>query len=472
MKLILACAISALTATYLCADETVPWAEKTHALGVIDTLPTGLQSADQFKHLRTIGEELFAAPFTTLDGAGRPMATQAIIPTKPRRPLRTAFARTSGPDSNACGSCHNQPTLGGAGDFATNVFVSEGFNNHDFDTTDPEFSNERGTNHLFGAGLIELLAREMTTELLQIRSNALNSAKQTQETVRASLMTKGVSFGAISIDPTGLADLSELDGVDADLIIRPFSQKGVFVSLRQFTVNALNHHHGMQPDERWGARWTGQDDFDEDGHANEMSPADVSSLVAWQAALPTPKIWTPTDDDWRIAADAGANQFHELECSQCHISHLPLDSLEFSAPNPYDGAGTLRMDDISKPAIYDLSQLSWAADLARNENGQIMVPLFGDLKRHKMTDADVSELGNELFSQRFVGRDTFMTAELWGIGSTAPYGHRNDFTTLDEIIRAHGGDARQSRDAYVNANDATKSQIIAYLKTLRIEDTQ
>jgi len=422
MRVFAASILLAITPSLASADSAKPWAEKTHELGQLKALPSGKLSSEEFEKLRVIGEALFAAPFTTLDGAGRPMATQAIIPTKPRRPLTKAFARTSGPDAHACGSCHNEPLLGGAGDFATNVFVSEGFNNHDFDTTDPEFSNERGSNHLFGSGLIELLAREMTADLQDIRAQALLSARSTKTKVRVELTTKGVSFGAITIDPSGLADLSEIEGVDSDLVVRPFSQKGVFVSLRQFTVNALNHHHGMQPNERWGARWTGEDDF-----------------------------------------------FEEMGCVECHRTTLPLDSLVFVEPNPYDGAGTLRSGEIASAAEYDLSMLDWAKSLPRNDQGQVLVPLFGDLKRHKMTDAEVSSLGNELFSQRFVGRDIFMTSELWGVGSTAPYGHRNDFTTLDEIIRAHGGDARSSRDSYVSASVEQQDQIIAFLKTLRIE---
>jgi len=101
-----------------------PWEESSQSLGITE-MPSGKVSADDFEELRDMGKALFAAQFTSLDGAGRPMATQAIIPTKPRRPLRQAFARTSGPDANSCGACHNQPILGGAGDFATNVFVSE-----------------------------------------------------------------------------------------------------------------------------------------------------------------------------------------------------------------------------------------------------------------------------------------------------------------------------------------------------------
>jgi CxxC motif-containing protein (DUF1111 family) len=95
--------------------------------------------------------------------------------------------------------------------------------------------------------------------------------------------------------------------------------------------------------------------------------------------------------------------------------------------------------------------------------------LFGDLKRHVIADAQVATLGNELLSQRFVERDQFMTAELWGIASTAPYGHRGDLLTLDEVIRAHGGEARAARDAYIALTAADQSALIAYLKTLVIE---
>ena len=54
------------------------------------------------------------------------------------------------------------------------------------------------------------------------------------------------------------------------------------------------------------------------------------------------------------------------------------------------------------------------------------------------------------------------------MGSTQPYGHRNDFSSLDEIILAHGGNGRQARDAYEAAADDEKSALIAFLKTLVI----
>ncbi len=250
--------------------------------------------------------------------------------------------------------------------------------------------------------------------------------------------------------------------------MRPFGQKGVFASLRQFTVNAGNIHLGMEASERWGKRWTGTDDFDGDGHPDELSPGDVSALVAFQATLPAPGRMVPDDPRWRAAAARGEAVFAELGCTTCHKTSLPLDSLAFTDPAPYDTAGTLRSGEVAKPISYDLGMLDWAKTLPRNDKGQILVPLFGDLKRHHISDGEVSRLGNELLAQRFVERDVFITAELWGVGSTAPYGHRNDITTLDDVIRAHGGEARDARQAYIDADEGDRSALIAFLKTLVI----
>ena len=100
------------------------------------------------------------------------------------------------------------------------------------------------------------------------------------------------------------------------------------------------------------------------------------------------------------------------------------------------------------------------------------MPLFGDLKRHRIADQDVATLGNELLSQRFVERDVFITSELWGIASTAPYGHRGDLSTLIEVIEAHGGDARPSRDKFITLADEKQQHLIAFLSTLVIDPLQ
>ncbi|ASJ74392.1 di-heme oxidoredictase family protein [Granulosicoccus antarcticus] len=450
------------------APSLTPWSERALLQPVLSTDYAGRLDRDKLMELISAGDHLFNARFTSLDGVGRPMATQAIVPTKRKRAPRSGFSRTAGLDANACASCHNVPVSGGAGDFSANVFVSEGFQHADFDTVDPQFSNERNTNHLFGAGLVELLAREMSRDLQAIRTQALMEARSTGKPLSVVLNSKGIHFGTLSVMPDGRVDPEGIEGVDHDLVIRPFTHKGVMTSLRQFTINALNQHHGMQAVERFGPRWTGENDHDEDGVENEIGIGDVSALVAWQASLAPPFPTQPDDIDWQAAASAGQKHFTEAGCVDCHKLYLPLESLDFADPGPLDAAGTLRTGEGSD-AIYDLQLLDWASQLERDENGDVMVPLFGDLKRHVIADQQLSALGNELLSQRFVERNVFMTSELWGVASTAPYGHRGDMTTLSEVIHAHGGAARTSRDAWQAMSNRQQSELIAWLKTLAIE---
>ncbi|MFN3249975.1 di-heme oxidoredictase family protein [Roseibium album] len=451
----------------LADPDLPPWSERAIQDDIdIEALATSGQ--DPIPLLQALGEHLFAAKFTSLDGAGRPDATGASVPTKVRRQSHLRFQRLAGPDANACASCHNEPVVGGAGAFTANVFVSEGFESADFDTIDPQFSNERNTNAIQGAGLIELLAREMTTDLRRQRHDVLSLARRNGRPETADLETKGITFGRLTAYPDGTLDVSRLDGIDDDLTIRPFSQKGVFASLRQFTVNAMNAHHGIQASERFGPRWTGTDDFDADGVSAEMTPGQISALVAWQATLPAPTRKKNLPDIWQSASTRGESVFGEIGCASCHVPALPLESLIFHDPGPFDTAGTLRQSDMEKTLALDLATLDWIKSLPRDERGRALVPLFGDLKRHKIADAQNETYGNELLAQRFVARDVFITAELWGIGSTAPYGHRGDLTTLNEAILAHGGDATQSRKDYSALSESDRQSVIAFLRSLEI----
>ena len=469
MKMATMAAGAALIAfSAICEVRGASWDEKVIASHVdFDAVAQAGPSA--IPALVERGRILFKGKFTLQDGAGRPKATQAIVPTKRKRGINPAFTRTSGPDSNSCSGCHNDPITGGSGDFVANVFVSEGFESAEFDNTDPTFSSERHTTPLMGAGLVELLAREMTADLQAARQDAVKRAWASGQEQRADLVSKGVRFGAIVAKPDGVVDLSGVEGVDADLIVRPFSRKGVFTSIRQFTINALNIHHGMEAMERFGVRWTGTHDFAESGVPDSVTPGDVSALVAFQASLAPPTVKQDLPDDWRIAAEAGARQFTALGCASCHVTTLPLKSLTFTDPAPYDMAGTLRASETARSIQIDLSKMPFASQLQKNDKGEWLIPLFSDLKRHLMVDAQVSALGNELQAQRFVERDVFLTPRLWGVGSTAPYGHRGDFRSLDEIISAHGGEARFARDAYLGSDKAMRENVIAFLRSLEIK---
>ena len=423
-----------------------------------------LSAAQVIKH----GKMLFNAKFTALDGAGRPAATSSEVPVKKDPGISLAMFRTAGPDSNACAGCHNQPGSGGAGEFVVNVFASSGVTNVDFDTLEPQFSNERGTPHLHGSGLVELLAREMSAQLQVIRANAVEQARTSKQSVTAKLVAKGIDFGELIIGADGFIDISKIQGVDHDLIVRPFSQKGVFTSLRQFTINAMNAHHGIQSNERWGKQWTHSNDFDEDGYSNEISSGDLTAISVYQASIQTPVQILSQDNVLKQAALEGEQLFKSTDCTECHTQYLPLKSLVFAEPGPYNNAGNLRQSDGQPIYQYPLS----SEGLSQDAQGNWLIPIFSDLKRHVIADSDKPHFANERLSQRFIAIDEFMSAKLWGVGSTAPFGHRGDVSTLMEVILHHGGEATDSRVKFEALSDLERRKIVEFLKSLQLTTAQ
>jgi len=70
---------------------------------------------------------------------------------------------------------------------------------------------------LFGLGLKEMLADEITTDLRQIRELALTQAKAHRTTVTESLTSKGISYGSITATASGTVITDQVQGVDPDL---------------------------------------------------------------------------------------------------------------------------------------------------------------------------------------------------------------------------------------------------------------
>ena len=263
-------------------------------LGVEVAVPERLEDGDEFTtplpQLMRQGGILFNANWTAQEGGGRPGLTGTGNPlsdadsplTFPRN-----MNRVSAPDANSCGGCHNLPRSGGGGDFVTNVFVlGQRFDFATFDAlSDDEvgfetrgafdengepvtlqgIANSRATLGMFGSGYIEMLARQMTADLQAIRDGIAPGGS-------AELVSKGISFGTLARNADGSWDTSATEGFvppslasagpDAppNLIIRPFHQASAVISLRQFTNNAMNHHHGIQARERFG-----EGDHDGDG---------------------------------------------------------------------------------------------------------------------------------------------------------------------------------------------------------------
>jgi cytochrome c peroxidase len=397
------------------------------------------------------GKKLFKAKFNLADGAGRPESTGDSKPT-PRTSAGVMFQRIAGPDANSCAGCHNEPAVGGSGEFVANTFVGAHLSDPPSPSMAAEVTNERNTVTLFGTGVVELVAREMTQELHERRDAAVRQARATGLPVQAEMLGKTTRFGTITAHPNGYVDYAQLDGLDYTLIVRPFGVKGIAASLREFTTFALNQHHGIQPIERFGWERTGRSDFDGDGHTTEFTIGQVTAMVLFQAALPVPNLNDPVHDT------GGGRTFVALGCAQCHTPRTTLRSNVFAEPGPFNRPGAMNANDAA-------TIVRLALDVPRRGE-EYEVAMYSDLKRHQMCDEDVRHFCNERIRQDNVRQELFMTMRLWDLATSAPYGHRGDCSTLSEVILAHGGEARPSREKFRALSDPDKKGLITFLLSL------
>ena len=409
-----------------------------------------------------LGQQIFVTNFNACDGAGRPATTGTGAPRTANPEMGPRNTRVSAPEADSCAGCHDQPQPGGAGDFVANVFVlaqaadpaSRIIMNEDFSNT----WDERNTLGMFGSGAIEMLGREMTSDLQGERQGAISNAHSSGHDVTVNLQSKGVSFGTLTAHSDGSVDTSAVAGVDPDLIVKPFGRKGAFRSVRDFTVTAMNQHHGMQAVERFGV----DTDPDGDGVTNELLIGDITAVTIFQAALPAPAVSTQGLD--RGTASHGADLFDKVGCAGCHLPSLPLTSTRFCDPDPQNPSNTF--SDASQSYCFDLSQTGIRGNT---------VPAFTDLKRHVICDNNKPHYCNEPASpvqasdSNFpIPMDQFLTAKLWDTGNSGPWGHRGDLDTIYAAITAHGGEATASESQFESLSNSDQLAVVTFLKTLQM----
>ncbi len=444
------------------------------------------------------GKIAFEAQWTTQEGGGRPATTGTGNPlANPQRRLDFPFNfnRVSAMDSNGCAGCHNAPfgIPGGGGDFVTGVFVAaQRFDAASFDPADPlllggafneagmpvtlqDVGNYRATLGMFGSGYIEMLARQITADLQEIR-DGLAPGQST------ALISKGISFGVLARSVDGDFDASAVEGLPAQslrgevpsLVIHPFHQSGSVVSLRQFTNNAFNHHHGMQAAERFGDNV----DADQDGHANELTRGDITAVSLYQATLSVPGQIVPNDLQVEEAIYYGEHLFDEIGCSSCHMPTLPLEEQGwvYTEPSPYNPPGNAHTGEIETIAVDLSSDALPGPRLRPGPDGVVRVRAFTDFRLHDITSGapedphrealDINEAGG---SEAFLGGNSrFLTKKLWGAANERPYFHHGKLTTLRQATLAHHGEAEWSRTNFTALSSRDQDRVIEFLKSLQV----
>lgn len=410
-----------------------------------------------FKEIRRAGMRMFSSPFNKLDGYGDGPMNNINDTTSPggRPTLQNngTFLRVNGLDAQTCMECHS------VGSFQTVPFtfavggVGGSNNNAIFQPRDIDVDDEAGNlfaafdgryinpPFLFGSGGVELAGKEMTEDLQRLRIIAIRNPGSV-----INLVTKGVNFGTISYDAqTEKLDTSNVQGIDHDLVVRPFGRKGEFSSVRGFDLEAMLFHFGMQPEEVVGT----DNDSDGDGVVNEVLVGEISALHMFNTNLERPEVRGVTPE-----AVAGAAVFDSVGCTMCHIPALETRgrTLPYTFPE---------VEDVPfKNAYYGVNLTTSPAGFTPNGQGGMTVPMFSDLKRHDMGPDLAETFGGELDSQ-------FITPRLWGIADTAPYLHDGRALTLSDAILAHGGEGQTARDNFVALSDDEKVELLTFLRTLR-----
>jgi hypothetical protein len=488
------------------------------------------QDHDAFEEAFELGDELFATQFNALDGGGANVGRGQRFTRVPRSDLKGSGEwfrhepeRVTGPNAQGCFECHETPFEDGAGTAALNVHRDP------FRTGIVSQFVERNTPHVFAPGAIQRLAEEMTDGLLADQERLRRSVCQSGGTQKIALTAKGVSFGELRATRTrpnpcvvtfntdgvqGVDFLPSVENPDAapELIVRPFQWKGSVAFLRDFNRGASHNELGMQSVEIVGDNVDG--DFD--GVVNEMTIGDQTALAIYLAAQPRPTtlvelsslgILDPPLSGAQITQiTRGQKVFHEVGCASCHIPSLTIDKPIFSEPSQNaayrDGdtfpAGQSTVQRGVEPRFavkFDLTrdqpdnhitlpngQPFNLGAFRRTSAGGALVELYGDLKRHFMGPRlrePVNEIAGDdvtpiptLPNNRHTP-ETFLTENLWGVGSTAPYMHDGRATTLVEAILEHATSARDdpseaadARRKYLDRTPSDKRALVAFLENL------
>ena len=410
---------------------------------------------DPFRAIRR-GRQLFQRKFTRLQGQGANEKDGV-------GDINNDIAIGAGL-SDSCALCHGRPR--GSGGAGGNV------------VTRPD---SRDAGHLFGLGLKEMLADEITTDLRATRDLAIAKAQQTKHPVTMKLVSKGVNYGSITANPDGSLDTSKVAGVDTDLRVKPFFAEGSTISIREFVVGALHNEMGMEasadPDllaASTGGRVVTPSGMVLDGSKDKISPPpapddqngnEVDPAIVDHLEFYLLNYFKPAHYIQNSSTDRGRAVFNKTGCSSCHIPDMTInhDRRVADVETVYDP-----VNGVFNSLFATATTLYYTKDDGSGNpplklplgNSFVVKDIFTDFKRH--------ELGTNFYERNWDGsiQTTFLTRALWGVGTTGPYGHDGRSATLNDVILRHGGEAQAARDAFAALKQNDLNNLLAFLNSL------
>jgi hypothetical protein len=410
------------------------------------------------------GRQLFQRKFSTAQGLGPRVNDASSGDITAARALGAGLV-------DSCAGCHGRPrgSAGFGGDVATRP-------------------DSRDAPHLFGLGLVEQLADEMTRDLRDIRDDAVADSRRTTTTITRNLTTKGVNFGLVRARRGQVTELRN-QGVDADLRVKPFFHHGQTISIREFAIGAFNDEMGLQavdpilcavtdpqnPQVRTspaGFRFDPRADTferpkacdisadpDGDGRRNEIDAALIDHMEFYLL-----NYFKPGQHQVTSRAQEGLNIMRSIGCLTCHVQNLTIerDRRVADLETAFD-----RNRGIFNELFASATTLFHAVEdgqpfplILPNEEEFVVRNFFSDLKRH--------DLGPMFHEREYDGSlvTEFVTEPLWGVGTSGPYGHDGRSISLDQVIRRHGGEADAAKRRYVSLSADNQRRVQEFLQTL------
>ncbi len=412
-----------------------------HSTVYQDDIDAGQYTADD---LFAFGDAVFGHEFRALDGYA---ATAELALNQ-----RVHSGVRGGLDTFSCAGCHSVGGPDGAGAATQNAYLRG-------DGQQLASTVIRNPPHALGLGMVQALAQELSADLQRQRARALQDAADRGESITVALSSKEVEFGQLTAHPNGTVDTDQLDGIDADLTVKPFGWKGTFPTLRRTVEDAARVHFGIQsvpiteghrdaprPDLLGpGPDWW---DPDQDGIQRELEEGSLTAAAVYLATLEVPIILPPSTASLRDRWARGDAVFDEVGCADCHVRALGLANTVW-----------LEFPDTTEAAPFEVELFN----AGEEPKGTSSIKVFSDFKRHDM--------GPELAdphpdTEHGIPAAVWLTRPLWGLAETAPYLHDGRAATIVDAIVAHGGDAADSRERFEALSPEDRANVHIFLLSL------
>jgi hypothetical protein len=212
------------------------------------------------------------------------------------------------------------------------------------------------------------------------------------------------------------------------------------------------------------------DDPDRDGFCEEISEGDLDVVEWYLLNHPAPTRGRPS-----ASARRGEALFGKVGCATCHVPDWNLPAANPGASDYTERhAGDRRFFDLRAAWNATTDRLEGKLEALADRRGDRLVPRRGPVAvRGVYSDFKYHDVGPDFYQMQFDGTMVrqWRTTPLWGVGSTAPYGHDGADLDLDSVVRRHGGEAQSSRTDYVALTPRERRDLVAFLNSLVLYQT-